>query len=186
MQFKKLETPRCFPASKGYHPLVLSLANTGEVLYLVNRSVTEDVCPILTGCHRARLHIGWGHAVGLACSSGTVIPLWSSGAQAAWSLVRYGEGWIVNVHSVDLTAYDGARFWLNFRLFCMGQPIPDAKTQRIVWETIPAPKAPSLMPIATVPELEKALAEIEKQRVSPSRFDAFMRTTLRAGMGRLI
>jgi hypothetical protein len=42
-------------------------------------------------------------------------------------LVRYGDGWVSNATPVDVNQFDGARFWLNFRLFCLGREIPDAR-----------------------------------------------------------
>jgi len=48
-----------------------------------------------------------------------------------WSVVPYGKGWVSDVKRLDESALDGARFWLNFRLFCIKHAIPPPQEQTI-------------------------------------------------------
>jgi hypothetical protein len=89
-------------------------------------ALPESVCPILTGSSTVNIG-GYQGAVGL--QSPQSIPILTAGGTSIWSLVQYGKGWLTDKKPVDVTRYDSARFWLNFRLFCMGEPIPGASTQ---------------------------------------------------------
>lgn len=95
---------------------------------LAKAAVPESVCGILTGSSMVNLSSYRG-AVNL--QSPQAMPLLTSDGTSVWSLVKYGDGWLTDKKPVDVTRYDSARFWLNFRLFCMGEPIPGATTQII-------------------------------------------------------
>jgi outer membrane protein assembly factor BamD (BamD/ComL family) len=88
--------------------------------------IMAQSCPLLSGCSQVVLRLKNFPAANL--DHPNVIPLLTSQGVTSWSLVRYGNGWISDVKPVDLNQYDGARFWLNFRLFCLGKgrEIPDA------------------------------------------------------------
>ena len=151
---------------------------------LCDRSVSAEVCPVLTRVSKVRLLPRPGHAIDLA--AGAVVPLLTSAGSTRWSLVKYRDGWITDTKPVDTNQHDGARFWLNFRLFCLGWDIPDAPAQNIqipppgtvpppkpeVSGTPPAPPAPpardpkeDLATITTVEALSQALAAAEKKPV---------------------
>ena len=98
-------------------------------------AVTPALCPILAGCSRVVVQTSYGQSWDLTHEN--VIPLLSSPetvgglggpVKCAWSLVPYGEGWVSDVKKADETKYDGARFWLHFRMFCLGWNIPGAVT----------------------------------------------------------
>lgn len=142
-------------------------------------AIVAEGCPVLTGCARVNVKLTrWGHAHNL--SHRQVVPLLSNEGKTIWSLVRFGNGWISDVKKVDTATYDGARFWLNFRLFCMGEPIPGAKSQTIDFAKLaltpglmlpggaaakPAePVTPATL-VSTGGELEKTLAELDQQQV---------------------
>lgn len=147
------------------------------------RGIEPTICPILTGCDQAVVTKHRPAAQNL--QSSRVWPLLTSSQSEEkftyWSLVQYGDGWISDAKTVDLSQYDGARFWLNFRLFCLGwdipgapptRPIPPAPVQpppqgsqpgnRLPSPTLPSPPAPGPGPIeriTTVDALRKALAD---------------------------
>ncbi len=82
-------------------------------------TTTGDICPILQGCSKVLIPPvgeGFGHLSG----DGQVVHLLTSEGTNHWSLARYGRGWISDVKPVDTSSYDGARFWRNFRRFCLG------------------------------------------------------------------
>ncbi|MBN1846762.1 MAG: DUF4339 domain-containing protein [Sedimentisphaerales bacterium] len=94
-------------------------------------AVISDLCPILADCRQ--VVISGGSSYDLAHPK--VIPLLKGGFYRTneneftqWSIVPYGKGWISDAKTVDINKFDGARFWLNFRLFCLGQAekIPNA------------------------------------------------------------
>jgi outer membrane protein assembly factor BamD (BamD/ComL family) len=86
-------------------------------------AVTPQICPILTGCKWVRV----GHDNAHDLSHRNVVPLLAvAGGGTRVSLVPYGKGWVTNMKWVDSAEYDGARFWLNFRLAVLGWPIPDS------------------------------------------------------------
>jgi len=93
--------------------------------------ITAQRCPLLSGCSQVVLRLQDFPAANLNFQN--VIPLLTSNGVTSWSLVRYGKGWISDVKPVDIAQNDGARFWLNFRLFCLGkgQEIPDAPTDSL-------------------------------------------------------
>lgn len=109
--------------------------------------------PILTGCSRVVATKGSTIAINLSYMN--VITLLTSTATYGeekytyWSLVPYGNGWVSNVKTVDQMKFDGARFWLNFRLFCLGRDIPGAEGLGVVpgIPTTPAPITPTPAPI---------------------------------------
>jgi len=76
-------------------------------------------CAISAGCSQVHLNCQFVDVTDLNGSE--VIPLLSNGERVLWSLARYGKGWISDVKPVDVNRYDGARFWLNFQLFSMGE-----------------------------------------------------------------
>ena len=95
-----------------------------------------------------------------------------------WSLVPYGKGWISDVKTVDTTKGDGAQFWVQFRLWCLGVPIPGAPIYvppnvPAVPETVktespgqtPSPTPPGPGRITDANELQKALAGGAAQKV---------------------
>jgi len=97
-----------------------------------------------------------------------------------WSLVPYGKGYVSNIKTVDQTKFDGARFWLNFRLFCLGQDIPGAEELEVTPgiattpEPVTPPQAPILLPNVRGPQparitngvdLKKSLAAGPGQRI---------------------
>ncbi|KPK50187.1 MAG: hypothetical protein AMK72_02825 [Planctomycetes bacterium SM23_25] len=97
-------------------------------------SSNPDLSPILAGIQRAQVR--WEHSEMANLSCERVVPLLSAettafggtqGRKCIWSLVPYGKGWLSDVKKIDETKYDGARFWLNFRMFCLGWDIPGAK-----------------------------------------------------------
>jgi len=87
-------------------------------------AVIPTINPIVAGCSQVVLRMEHFPAANLNFRQ--VIPLLSSEGVTSWSLIPYGRGWVSDVKSVDSNQYDGARFWLNFRLFCLGRPIPGA------------------------------------------------------------
>ncbi len=91
-------------------------------------AVAPEVCPVLTGVSRAVVHKGRPATQNLSCPGVVPLLISSRGEErfAYWSLVPYGRGWISDAKTVDTAKFDGARFWLNFRLFCLGRSIPDA------------------------------------------------------------
>jgi tetratricopeptide (TPR) repeat protein len=107
-------------------------------------AVGPEVCPILTGISNVVVAKDWPAAFNVSCPG--VIPLLVGGRgndrRAYWSLAPYGKGLVSDVKDVDVGKYDGARFWLNFRLFCLGRQIPGAPE--------PQPSAPKLEP--NIPE----------------------------------
>lgn len=96
--------------------------------------LTPELCPIPTGCERVVVSKKRLAAYNLTHPTANVIPLLTTEyyeeKYAYWSLVPYGSGYVSDVKTVDKTKYDGARFWLNFQLFCLGQPIPGAPAVR--------------------------------------------------------
>jgi len=141
-------------------------------------TVAPHICPILTDCSRGVVVSKSGPAAS-NLNYKNVIPLLTGtvGSQTAcyWSLVPYGRGWISDVKTVDVNRYDGARFWLNFRLFCLGEgkDIPGApKAPESAKEpsrddqkssTTLEPSQPTI--INTAAALEKALADAANQKV---------------------
>jgi len=99
----------------------------GNRSYECSPRVPPAKCPILTACKRVAVRRR-GEAHSLAHKR--VIPLLTvtEGRKSwdSWSLVSYGKGWVSNVLGVDVHKYDGGRFWLNFRLFCLNAKIPGA------------------------------------------------------------
>jgi hypothetical protein len=93
-------------------------------------AVVAEICPILTGCQSVVVQKGGPAAFDLRCRGRGVVQLLTLGGAGrqicSWSLVPYGQGWISDVKTVDTAKGDGARFWLNFRLFCLGKSIPGA------------------------------------------------------------
>ena len=89
-------------------------------------AVRPGSCPIVSGCRR--VVASKGHPAASNLNHPRVIPLLTTAYReeryAYWSLVPYGNGWISDVKTVDTAKHDGARFWLNFRLFCLGREIP--------------------------------------------------------------
>jgi tetratricopeptide (TPR) repeat protein len=138
--------------------------------------------PILTGC--SRVVATKGSTVAINLSYINVITLLTSSYREEkytyWSLVPYGNGWVSNVKTVDQTKFDGARFWLNFRLFCLGLDIPNAERLEVVpgIPTTPAritpPPAPIQLPnvrgprptrITDTANLTKSLADGAGQKI---------------------
>lgn len=94
--------------------------------------IMAQSCPLLSGCSQVVLRLKNFPAANLNFQN--VIPLLTSNGVTSWSLVRYGKGWISDVKPMDVTQNDGARFWLNFRLFCLGkgQEIPDVPVDSLL------------------------------------------------------
>ena len=91
-------------------------------------ATAPESCPILRDCECVVVTTSGGaidlshkNAIPLLRVKGN--PRSSSADYTIWSLVRYGNGLISDVKEVALDKYDGARFWLNFRLYCLGRPI---------------------------------------------------------------
>lgn len=109
--------------------------------------------PILTGC--SRVVATKGNTVAIDLSYKNVITLLTSSYREEkytyWSLIQYGNGWVSDVKTVDQTKFDGARFWLNFRLFCLGWDIPGAEGLEVIpgIPTTPTPITPPPAPIQT-------------------------------------
>ncbi|MCX6909175.1 MAG: hypothetical protein NTY01_14190 [Verrucomicrobia bacterium] len=84
-----------------------------------------QICPIILGCQRVLVTAG-----GIQNLSGKgVVPLLTSSSTRGivWSLLPYGKGWVSDVKVVEnLEHGDGKRFWLHFRMFCLGWKIPGA------------------------------------------------------------
>ena len=89
----------------------------------------------------------------------------TAGGQSVWSLVQYGNGWVTDKKPVDVTRYDSARFWLNFRLFCMKEPIPGATTQVMDLSSAITAAPPST---STVPSGGEGYAGGEEYGMMPS------------------
>jgi ribosomal protein L10 len=90
-------------------------------------AVMPEMCPVVTGCKTVQVSAaGYEHGRVTDLKARAVIPLLRGRGHAYWSLIPYGKGWISNVPHVDVEKYDGARMWLNFRLFCLRRPIPGA------------------------------------------------------------
>ena len=70
----------------------------------------------------------------------------------------FGKGWISDVKEVDESQQRGARFWLNFRLFCLGEAVPDAPA---AGRSCPPQRRPRVIAIRTTQELDKAVADRE-------------------------
>ncbi len=87
---------------------------------------TPGICPILTGCTQVSWSLLWNpQQTLLNLSAKGVIPLLSTNdGTCCWSLVPYGRGWVSDIKPLQPDKYDGARFWLHFRMFCVGWPIP--------------------------------------------------------------
>jgi tetratricopeptide (TPR) repeat protein len=111
------------------------------------------ICPVLTGCRSVVVSKGTPAAHDLSCQG--VIQLLTGGRAGQescwWSLVPYGRGWVSDVKAVDVGKGDGARFWLNFRLFCLGRPIPGA----------PASRLSSPPPLSEIPETAKPQSPVQ-------------------------
>ncbi|MBN1507587.1 MAG: DUF4339 domain-containing protein [Sedimentisphaerales bacterium] len=148
-------------------------------------AAVAEICPVLTGCQSVVVQKGVPAAFDLRCRGRGVVQLLTVGEAGnqicSWSLVPYGQGWISDVKTVDTSKGDGARFWLNFRLFCLGRSIPGAPASPSAGSPLTAPTpqtplsqtpAPQIAPIQrAVPsssgpvritdtgELEKALAD---------------------------
>jgi hypothetical protein len=84
---------------------------------------TTQICPIIAGCQSVQVR-----SEGTMNLSGKgVVPLLSrEGVGIMWSLLPYGRGWVSDVKDVNLELGDGKRFWLHFRMFCLGWKIPGA------------------------------------------------------------
>ncbi len=156
---------------------VLSFFNVGfsEVRHGPGREYACDPaadpqwCPVLTGCNRVQIRMP-GRDPTMLCnlSHRQVIPLWGIGDRTHMSMVPFGNGWIIDEKPIDLNKYDGARFWLNLRLFCLGWDIPGAEKQAIEppsrgkWAAKPVAQ-PNV--ITTTDELSEAFANLSEQRV---------------------
>jgi hypothetical protein len=90
--------------------------------YLCGPGIMANISPVVAGCNQAEVNLRRFPAANLDAPG--VVPLLTSGDVAVWSIAPYGRGWVSDVKDVDVNKYDGARFWLNFRLWCMGEPIP--------------------------------------------------------------
>lgn len=95
--------------------------------------VTAEMCPILQGCKTVQIR--WRGGVYNLSAKQRIIPLltateYGNRRWCPWSLIRYGKGLISNVQDVDVNTYDGGRFWLNFRLYCLGWDIPGSGQAR--------------------------------------------------------
>ena len=120
---------------------------------------------VLTECQK--VHVKWARGQAYNLDRDGVLALLNAEDYTIWSLVPYGNGWISDVKTVDEGKYDGARFWLNFRQFCMGRPIRGADVRP---DHIPPPEREELPPerltvIDTIDDLSEALADIEEQQV---------------------
>jgi len=138
--------------------------------------------PILTGCSTVVATKGYPVAVNLSYMNVITLLTSSYGEEkyTYWSLVPYGKGYVSNIKTVDQTKFDGARFWLNFRLFCLGRDIPGAERLEVIpgIPTTPAqitpPPAPILAPNISAPQpariteianLTKSLADGAGQKI---------------------
>jgi len=124
----------------------------GEECYpavLPKPHLVPKVPGIAEGCSRVSLATGVPRRRELSRKG--AIPLLQDGSGTAWSLVPYGKGWISNVQPIELSKGDGARFWLNFRHFCLKPPQP--------------PPLPEFVEVATVDQLDEALADQRGTRV---------------------
>ena len=99
---------------------------------LCGAAVSPQLCPIVTGCQTVRVREPQ-YAAACDLKHRNVIPLLAANGHTYLSLIPYGKGWISNPGQVDLNEFDGARFWLNFRLFCLGRRdlIPGAPPQTV-------------------------------------------------------
>lgn len=144
--------------------------------------VLPQVCPIMAGCSRVLVTKRSPAARNLSYMN--VIPLLTCSSREEnytyWSLVKYGNGWVSDAKTVDQTKFDGARFWLNFRLFCLGWDIPGAEGLEVISRTpnapeqITPPQAPIQAPnvsgpqpvrITNTADLTKSLAAGSGQKI---------------------
>jgi hypothetical protein len=159
--------------------------NSGGYVFGVHECTVGTIPhPILTGCSRVVVTTPMTTALNLSYENVITILTSTSryGAEkwTYWSLVPYGKGWVSNVKTVDQTKYDGARFWLNFRLFCLGWDIPGAEELEVApeipttSEPIKPPQAPIQTPnigapqpvrITDIANLTKSLAAGSSQRI---------------------
>ena len=144
--------------------------------YVARPGVTAKMCPILAGCQQVQvLWRGYcAHDLSHKDATPLLIATYSSRHFCTWSIVRYGRGWISDVKGVDTTTYDGARFWLNFRLFCLGRDIPGAPPSPIKTPSRPpwvahgpgrAEVEPAIRPITNVTNLSQALSDNARGQV---------------------
>jgi hypothetical protein len=98
-------------------------------------SLTPELCPILTGVERVTIDASQMSFGNGNLAHENVVPLVRGPVEmlsgpyddkCIWALVPYGKGWISDVKPVDESKFDGARCWLNFRMFCLGWDIPGA------------------------------------------------------------
>ncbi len=132
-------------------------------------AVDVESCPLLTGCRRVEIQIPSRDPT-IVCnlSHEKVIPLLRTSDDTFMSMVSYGDGWVIDRKSIDLDKYDGARFWLNLRLFCLGRDIPGTEQQTVQpppVEKEPAKSVDRLAEITTAQELSEALTDIGEQQV---------------------
>lgn len=116
---------------------VFSLFNVGSATHnlmggivLCVPAIDSDLCPILAGVDQVQLVSVFQKNMEL--DSERVVPLLKLGGTSldgtcAMSLVPYGKGWLCDMKRIYEEQYDGARFWLNFRMFCLGWDIPGAE-----------------------------------------------------------
>jgi hypothetical protein len=112
-------------------------------------SGSAEAAPILADCKRVTLKDVGGKAHAL--SSRGVMPLLTlesdlpfkhKAGTPCWSLVPYGKGWISDTKTVDVTRDDGARFWRNFRRFCLNKAFLSAPSGEEPWRAQPPRMAP--------------------------------------------
>ena len=159
--------------------------NFGYGRRVCDRAVSAQMCPIVTDVAKAVVSTMGSHHDPINLMHKNAIPLLSDGRDTVWSLVPYGKGWVSNVKTVDPAQYDGARFWLNFRLFCIGHaipgaPKPDTSIAGSVVQPPPSPDSASATPVipkatpapaeepttvTTKEELAKAFEKLDEQKV---------------------
>lgn len=138
--------------------------------------------PILTGCTRVVASKANTVAINLNHMNVITLLITSYGEEkyTYWSLIPYGNGWVSDVKTVDQTKFDGAQFWLNFRLFCLGWDIPGAEGLEVIPGTpnVPEPitpletrtqtpnvSGPQPVRITNTADLTKSLAAVSGQKI---------------------
>lgn len=133
-------------------------------------AVPPESCPVVSGCRQ--VVASKGHPAASNLNHPRVIPLLTTAYReeryAYWSLVPYGNGWVSDVKAVDTAKYDGARFWLNFRLFCLGRQIPGAPAGGRAYVAPPLPEASGR---PTEPQRERGMSPLAESalRQRPAR-----------------
>lgn len=146
-------------------------------------ATTGDVCPILDGCTRVGVVPAYPNAARSlkSTSDAKVVDLLvdPETGRVYWSVVQYGKGYVSDVKEVDTSTHDGARFWRNFRRFCLGDipidvtvpaarstPVPKSKSPASAKEEGPAEPTAGATTEEAPPAQEEPPQEPERRRAA--------------------